>query len=312
MSLFPEHKNIDTLVTAVLDNWPQHKSLAEKSFANRAPDVMAVSDTIAGLVLQLAPHHEGGLQRLCEDYRFLCEQIVLPEELYFRRNGAYRLKTFEEADREVYSNAEYMGRYMNGLLMSDTLWSNHAHTATELVNGFLSSLPDGAAHLEIGPGHGLLLYFAARQPQIAELHAWDVSRTSIEKTRRALDHLGVTRPVDLALRNLFDPPGPEFASKFDSIVLSEILEHITDPVAALKAVKPLLKPTGKLWVNVPANSPAPDHLFLFESLEHAERIVRDAGFDIERSVAFAMTGTTLEKAVRNKTAISCVVTGAPA
>jgi len=90
--------------------------------------------------------------------------------------------------------------------------------------------------------------------------------------------------------------------------MSEILEHLEDPVAALKAASKWLRPGGCLWINVPANSPAPDHIFLVNNVEHAAQLARDAGLEVVDSKAFPMSGTTLEKAIKRKQAVSCVVT----
>lgn len=303
------YKELKRLVDCVLNVWPAHENLATKSFEERSPEVIEISNKMAGLIETLAAHQPEGLEGLCRSYRFLCEKIVLPEELYFRRNGTYRLSTFAAAQREVYANAPFMRAYMDGLLISDVMWCNHAHAMNYYVNRYLRMLPPGADHLEIGPGHGLLLYFAAARPEIASVTGWDVSPTSIENTKAALAAFGVTRPVTLTLRNLFDETKEQTVPLFDSVVLSEILEHLEDPVAALRAVKRWLKPGGRVWVHVPANSPAPDHLFLVNSPEHACELVRAAGLEVEESAAFAMTGTTLEKATRRKLAISCLVTG---
>lgn len=303
------HHALKELVQCVINVWPAHEKLAAKSFEVRSPEELAVSDKAAALIRRLAAHNPGGLEGLCKSYQFLCQEIVLPEELYFRRNGTYRLSRFADAMREVYANEPFMRQYMDGLLVSDVMWCNHAQALSYYVNKYLPSLPPDADHLEIGPGHGLLLYFAAVRPEISSVTGWDVSPTSIRNTRSALDALGVARPVTLSLRNLFDTSESSSARAYDSIVLSEILEHLEDPVAALRAVSGWLKPGGRVWVNVPANSPAPDHLFLVNSPEHACELVREAGLDVEDSAAFAMTGTTLTKATRRKLAISCLVTG---
>lgn len=304
---FGRYEDLKRLVECTLEVWPAHAPLATKSLEVRSPEVLDFSNKIAAQIGKLAEHLPEGMEGLCRDYQFLCEKIVLPEELHFRRSGTYRLSTFTDAEAEVYSNAGFMRRYMNGLLLSDVMWSNHAQALNYYVNTYLASLSPGSDHLEIGPGHGLLLYFAAARSEIASVCAWDVSPTSITNTRAALDALNVTRPVTLTLRNLFDTT--PVSQKYDSVVLAEILEHLEDPVSALRAVKGLLKPGGRVWVHVPANSPAPDHLFLVQSPEHACGLVREAGLEVEDSAAFPMTGTTLEKATRRKLAISCLVTG---
>ena len=301
--------HLDALLRRVVERWPDHASYVAKSFEGRDPAVMAVSDELSRIVLTLGEHIEGGLDRLVDDYRFLCEQIVLPEELHFRRHGRYRLSNFVDAERECYANAPFMDRYMNGLLVSDVMWSNHAHAFAAYVNDYLPRLPQGGAHLEIGPGHGVFLYFAARDPRLARVVGWDISPTSIANTRAALTALGVERPVDLKLANLFEAAADGANGEFDSIVMSEILEHLEDPVAAMRAASRHLKAGGYLWINVPANSPAPDHIFLVDSVDHAAALVAEAGFEIVDTAAFPMSGVTLEKALKRKLSVSCVVLG---
>lgn len=292
----------------ILRRWPEHETYIDKSLADRKPEVMRVSDTLSDVVLRLADDIPGGIDTLCDDYRFLCEKIVLPEELHFVRNGRYRLSSFEDANRECYANAPFMNRYMNGLLVSDIIWDNHAHAIGSFINHYLPRLKPGSDHLEIGPGHGIFLYFAAQSPNVESVTAWDVSQTSIDNTRHALKTLGVERPVELVLQNLFDVGEADEGGRFDSIVMSEILEHLEDPVAALKAASKWLRPGGYLWINVPANSPAPDHIFLVNNVEHAEQLALEAGLEVVESNAFPMSGTTLEKAIKRKQAVSCVVT----
>jgi SAM-dependent methyltransferase len=299
--------NLDALMARVVARWPEHAGYVAKSLDGREPAVAAMSDELASIVLTLGAGVEGGVESLIDDYRFLCEAIALPEELHFRRHGTYRLSRFADAERECYANAAYMNRYMNGLLVSNVMWSNHASAFTAYVNGYLPRLPIGGAHLEIGPGHGLLLAFAARRSDLARIEGWDVSPTSISNTRAVLDALGVERPVDLKLANLFDVADDEAGGGFDSIVMSEILEHLEDPVAALRAASRHLRPGGEIWINVPANSPMPDHIFLLNGPDDARALVEQADLDIVETAAFPMSGVSLEKAMKRKLVVSCVV-----
>ena len=82
------------LETRLLSRWPDHARYLAKSLDGRAAPVAAVTEQLANAVLTLGAAMDHGLEGLIDDYRFLCETIVLPEELYFRRNGAYRLSRF--------------------------------------------------------------------------------------------------------------------------------------------------------------------------------------------------------------------------
>ena len=302
------YPNLSSLTNDLIERWPRHAAYLEKSFAGRNTANLEVSEELSIIVKKLSTDVPGGIDTLCSDYRYLCEKIVLPEELYFRRNGGYRLTKFEDAERECYANPEFMNRYMNGLLVSDVMWANHAAAMTYYVRTYLPSLSKGSSHLEIGPGHGIFLFFAASLTSVESVAAWDVSPTSIANTRHALQTLGVTRPIELTLQNLFDAGDAKKNGIFDSIVMSEILEHLEDPVAALRAAALWLRPGGKIWINVPANSPAPDHVYLFTSPEHVCEVVRSAGLDIIASDAFAMQNVPLAKAQKNQMSVSCVVT----
>jgi len=300
--------NLNTLVADQIGFWPEHEKFLSRSLETRDEQLLDVCEDISGLILRIANNTSTDLSIWWRDYRYLCEEIVLPEELYFRRHGKYRLSTFEDANRECYANAAMMGRYMNGLLLSSVFWENHARALSYYALQFLPRLPIGARHLEIGPGHGLQLYLAARHPKVGSATGWDISPTSIQKTKFALESMQTPGSVALELRDLFAPKSHEDLGRFDSVVLSEILEHIEDPVAALRSVSEVTRPGGHLWVNVPANSPAPDHIFLFESLEHAEDVVAQAGFQVLDSAAYAMSGVSLERAAKHKLSISCVIT----
>jgi 2-polyprenyl-3-methyl-5-hydroxy-6-metoxy-1,4-benzoquinol methylase len=304
LSAYPQ---LSDLTARLLDRWPAHASYVAKSFEGRGADVLTVSEELAQVILTLGSSMEHGVSGLVDDYRYLCETLMLPEELYFRRHGRYRLSRFEDAERECYADPVLMGRYMNGVLLSGVFWDNHARAFASYHDNYLPRLPAGASHLEIGPGHGFLLLLAARQKNIARLTGWDVSPTSVAHTTTMLETLGVARPVSLTCMNLFEAASASADEGFDSIVMSEILEHLEDPVAALRAASRQLKPGGLLWVNVPANSPAPDHIYLIGGLEEAIELVRAADLEVVDSVAIPMTGATLEKAISRKLTVSCLI-----
>lgn len=238
---------LDRLVRKVVESWPEHTRFIASSFEGRDANTLQTCEKLSWVVERLATIVPGGMDRLCSDYRFLCEEIVMPEEIHFRRHGTYRLSSFEDAERECYANAAFMDRYMNGLLLSDILWVNHARAFDHFVNNYLPNLAPSTVHLEIGTGHGIFLYFASQDPDIGEVHGWDVSETSIKNTSAALEALEVQKPVKMTLQNLFDADQAPAGGQFDSIVMSEILEHLEDPLAALQSVSKWLKPGGAIY-----------------------------------------------------------------
>jgi 2-polyprenyl-3-methyl-5-hydroxy-6-metoxy-1,4-benzoquinol methylase len=293
------------LASALVQSWPDHARFVEQSFAPRDAALMASTERHAGMILRVI----GGAAAapgFCADYRFLCDRLM-EEELYFRRHQSYRLSRFEQALAEVYSNDAFMQRYMNFLLLTHVVWENHARAIEHFEASYLPALPLGTDHLEIGPGHGLLLHLASIAPTVGSVTGWDISQTSIDQTRACLKAMG-GHEVALKLQDLFAAAPREAAGGgFGSVVLSEVLEHLEDPVAALKAVAQHMRPGGRLWIHVPENSPAPDHIYLLRTPEEAVELVRMAGFEPTDAAFYPMTGQTLARARRLDLTISAVV-----
>ena len=295
------YPNLLKIVEAVLVYWPEHESFLLMRFAEAYRETFDVSEEVARLTL--ATMHED-LQLYVEGYRWICETFVT-EDLAFRRTGRYRLSRFEEADAEVYARPEYMTNYLKGIILSQCLWANQAISFSFYIESFLKRIPQSKTHLEIGPGHGLLMHFASRFLPNAELVGWDASESSIAMTDHTLSILGSGRPYRLESRNILEPQN--VADAFDSVVMSEVLEHLERPEVALQAVRRLLKDNGLAFFNIPLNSPAPDHIYLWRSTEEVENDIRSNGFTIVASHAVPSTGYDLERARRRSVTINSLI-----
>jgi len=291
----------DAIYASVVAAWPEHEPYLRSGLERYSTTTLATLDRLSQRILALMG---GDVDRYVRNYRWMCEQFFR-EEVHFRRHGSYRLSSFAEAEREVYSNVEFMSSYMDGLLLSQVLWSNHANGAAFFINRFLPALSKPFDYLEVGPGHGLFAGFAASHPLCRRLTGWDVSHTSLERTRSCLSRMGVKRPIELLQRDvlLAEIGRPEF----DVVVISEVLEHLEDPVHALASVFAVLRPGGRILINLPINSPAPDHIYLLRTPEAVENLVNSVGFTIDETECFPATGYDLPTAMRRALTVSCVI-----
>jgi SAM-dependent methyltransferase len=136
-------------------------------------------------------------------------------------------------------------------------------------------LPAGARILEAGCGTGGNLPMLARY---GEVFAFDASETA-----RGLAAEGGN--VQIAGGSL--PDAIPFAEgKFDLVVLLDVLEHVEDDGAALRALRSRLKPGGRLLVTVPAlpalwsyHDERHQHFRRYRKTELADRL-RDAGYEL--------------------------------
>lgn len=308
MDLFDKEKYpaLARLTGALLTIWPQHSGFIRKSFPTEDASSLVYADGLASMIERVA---SGELEALSEDYRWTCGQL-LEEELHFRRTGAYRLSNFAAAQREVYDDPEFMGRYVNGLLLSHLFWSNHRQVFRSYSERFLPRLPADFKHLEIGPGHGLYLALAATHPKCTSATGWDVSETSTSQTLHSLARLGVTSSVNIEQLDVLD--ALDIDKKFDSIVISEVLEHLENPDLALSNLRKVMSKDGFIFVNMPVNSPAPDHIYLLRHPAEVSDLVARNGFDILQTEEFPATGYSTERAHKHAATISCVITATPA
>ncbi len=296
-----KYPSILRICESVVAVWPNHHDFISTRFDDPFEDSLLIAEEIAGLALRLA---DKDLSTFASAYRWMCEEFLV-EELYFRRNGKYRLSSFEDAYRAVYSRPDYMRKYLQGILISQVLWKNQTKAFHFYVERFLKRLGPRADFLEVGPGHGLLIYFAARDINQGSLSAWDVSNSSLEMTKNSLKTLKVRRPVSMACKNIMEPISKD--ESFDALVMSEVLEHVDRPEIALRQGFRSLRYGGLAFFNIPINSPAPDHIFNWDSPEQIVDLIRSAGFVIVDSDNAPVTGYTFDRAMKRKVTVNCLI-----
>lgn len=295
------YPHLGAIVAEVLRVWPEHHRYCQARFRDDDDAFLQRTDEFASLALTNVGDE---LTRYVEDYRWMSERFV-EEEIFFQREGKYRLSTFQEAYKEVYSDLEYMSRYVRGILISQVIWDPHARAFDAFREEFLRAIPEGSSYLEVGPGHGFFLYFASLSASISRLEAWDVSKASIQETKAALGKLGVSRDITIIEQDVLKAPTRH--DEFDAAVISEVLEHLERPDLALRSLCSALKVGGRIFINAPINSPAPDHIYLWRTTQEFAKFVEDQGFRIDVAHYLPVTGYTLERAVKFNTSISCVI-----
>jgi SAM-dependent methyltransferase len=130
---------------------------------------------------------------------------------------------------------------------------------------------------EIGCGNGLLQKSVEehyRRPVIG----FDLNEVALRKN--------VSLISPLYCYDIFEKR-PEFASRFDLVILFDVLEHIEDESCFLQCVKYYLAESGTLLINVPAMQwlfsgydRAAGHVRRY-SLKQLVRVAQQNGFDVE-------------------------------
>lgn len=299
----PSLARLTELVTAA---WPEHAGYLATSYGARTPALLDTSEAMAEVVLRLAGDRAG---KVAEDYRWLCDQIR-DEEINFARTDAYRYSTFAETNANVYSDDRFMERYMHGLLYSHVLWYMHVSSLHFFRGRLAARVRPGGKVMEVGSGHGLLIYLALTELGLSEAVAWDISPVSLEQTREALTMLGAADRARYAIQDMHKVEAG--SEKFDLIILSHLLEHLEQPVDALLKMRNAVAKGGYLFVNVPLNAPMPDHLQLLRDPDDAVKMVTEGGFRVLEIASHTTQAAPLPRALKRKIAVTCSIIAEPA
>jgi SAM-dependent methyltransferase len=116
--------------------------------------------------------------------------------------------------------------------------SNYVRWVAEMCGQFL-----GPRVLDLGAGHGAVTWHLAAGREVTAL---DASADCVAALRTRFDGVPGVRVVQGDLRSL------EVSDRFDSVLMTNVLEHILDDAAALRDVRAVLEPGGTLVVYVPA------------------------------------------------------------
>lgn len=103
----------------------------------------------------------------------------------------------------------------------------------------------GGRVLDVGCGGGFLLEELARRGHSGV--GIDLSPESVEIARARLADIGAGGRLDAQVGSAYEPPrGP-----FDLVCLTDVLEHLEDPRACLRALRGQMAPGGLLVISTP-------------------------------------------------------------
>lgn len=108
-----------------------------------------------------------------------------------------------------------------------------------------TSYPAGSLVLEAGCGVGAKTVTLASRNPGTRFVCTDISAESLAKAKETVARHGLSN-VTFQQADILAMPFP--TATFDHVFVCHVLEHLTDPVAALRKLRPLLKPGGTITV----------------------------------------------------------------
>lgn len=197
----------------------------------------------------------------------------------FDKDRQYIPKSYADVAATIYHNSSYMfDLYLPGILLSQFLWHHHYQQLTFFRDRFV---PRARAigvrtFYDVGVGTGFYSKEMLRAFPEARGTGCDISDHSLGHTRKMLERWRLAaryepRKVDILTANL---------SPADSIASVEVLEHLEDPPAFLRALHRMLRPGGVGYITAAINAPNADHIYLYRSITDVLKEIEDAGFKV--------------------------------
>ncbi|WP_366653621.1 methyltransferase [Fodinicurvata sp. EGI_FJ10296] len=280
------YASLTRIIGSVVDVWPQHQSKLARDFSLYGDRDRAMLDSIAADILSALG---GDVREAAGDYRWTCSRM-LDAEMRFRRDGSSANASVDDLLSGIYGSKDDTKRYMNGLLLSQILWPQHAGPLLYFRSEYLASVLPGAVHLEIGPGHGLWMAGILQRDSSAQLVGWDITRECLSFTESTFQRLCPDLKPRLEIRDICDNtwhrPSTESEGLFDSVIASQLFEVVSEPKVAALNIHRSLAPSGRTFICSPINVAAPDHLRRWMHEDDLLAVLRSAGLHPTKLLRF--------------------------
>jgi hypothetical protein len=201
----------------------------------------------------------------------------------FEQTLRYPATTYAEATTEVYHNDDYMRRqYLPGLLLSHLLWPHHYQQLRYFRGFFLPWLrrSDVDAFAEVGVGTGLYSRLSLQADANLQGAGFDISPMSLQFTRTHVEAFGLGARYTTLRHDILSTAAPR---RFPAVLCIEVLEHLEDPVAMLRALRALCQDHGRLFVTAALNAANADHIHLYRDPQAVYAQVEAAGLHLVHS-----------------------------
>ncbi len=249
----------------------------EKEFGARWVEEVAES-----VVLLLGEDEERWKDALFGYADFSMEAVR--EQAYFEEHRRYRTSSAETLLTNCYEDENFMmTTYLPGLFLSHFLWRHHYKLLLFFRNEVLPELSPPGFFYEIGVGTGLYSCETLRAFPSAQSTGLDISKYSLDFTKRVLGAYGVLGRYGGHQADIFKYDLKVGSADF--LICQEVLEHLEDPAKLCRLLLSLARPGAKAYITAAINAAHTDHIYLFRTPAEVEAMLRSAGWDILKSKA---------------------------
>lgn len=130
----------------------------------------------------------------------------------------------------------------------------------DFVKDIVGTMGDERANVaDLGCGPGVILCAILAVKPMWVGHGLDISRSAVDYARRLSVHKGVAGRADFCIGDISHLPYK--SRSLDLVLALEVVEHLPEPEIAIKEIKRVLRPGGKVIISIPLKSRALVHIY---------------------------------------------------
>lgn len=244
-----------------------------KFIKNQKQDYFSIAEEISSSVFYFEKKWKLKKFFSLNSYNNLCKETLV-EQFYLKKTGTYRAIKQKIDNKEIYVSSKKMKAYLLGLLLTQILWPSHYR----ILKFYRSKIKSKKIEnfLEIGSGHGLLAKYLLANNSNSSGIICDISKQSLNLTKSII-HKQVKNNIKFVKKDFFKL---DSKTKFDFIIMGEVIEHVTNPKKFLLKAKKMLSKKGKIFLSTCANCAQVDHLYHFECIKEIRHLIKNCNLKI--------------------------------
>ena len=203
---------------------------------------------------------------------------VNKEQMIYNQTGSYRNKSYADVYETVYDNDDYMAKYHWGVFATAFLWAHHLDIYRFFNERFLTRLSaDATRHLDLGSGSGLWSCLVAQALPKLNVHAVDISKTSLDI---CLGHAKAAGVGDRVTPNVADALEFDGEQAFDSGASCFLMEHLEEPGRLIETFRRSLAPGAPVFITAAVTAAEVDHIYEFENEGSVLQLLEENGLRV--------------------------------
>jgi SAM-dependent methyltransferase len=215
----------------------------------------------------------------------------------FLQSGRYGCTDFDQVRRELYDNTERMQNfYLPALMFSFVFSANYIGFFRFFRREMLPRLQVARTVCDVGCGHGVYLSQMLTACASAVGRGFDISPAAVATTRALLHFHGIGHDRCVVAEADARSTLPVEDGTQQGITCFEMLEHLDDPMKALREIRRILAPAAPLCVSTAVRMESVDHLHLFNSPDEVRTLLSTAGFTVITDGTYALAATSTDEA----------------